>query len=183
MRLRSGRAVNDSGSHDGDMSVEQLTAEVEALKYEQARTQAELAALKLAQSESSSTSYSRGRPSVQVPAAVDNALEEQATASDMPENRRKSLAVVVTANMAVLDFLVERHDLLVAKGEFKHDPSLVQALEQGLSGVDGLPITSSRVMQLLEKQASARVVALTKQSAKASGGPSRSGGGSSNPPA
>ncbi|KAF6263848.1 hypothetical protein COO60DRAFT_1624430 [Scenedesmus sp. NREL 46B-D3] len=83
----------------------------------------------------------------------------------------------------VLDFLIERHDLLVAKGEFKHDPSLVQALEQGLSGVDGLPITSSRVMQLLEKQASARVVALTKQSAKASGGPSRSGGGSSNPPA
>ncbi|KAF6256385.1 hypothetical protein COO60DRAFT_1529794, partial [Scenedesmus sp. NREL 46B-D3] len=76
---------------------------------------------------------------------IRQALEEQATASDLPENRRKPLAVVVTANRAVLDFLVERHDLLVAKGEFKHDPSLVQALEQGLSGVDGLPITSSRV--------------------------------------
>ncbi|KAF6253856.1 hypothetical protein COO60DRAFT_1544618, partial [Scenedesmus sp. NREL 46B-D3] len=114
---------------------------------------------------------------------IQQAREEQATASDLPENRRKSLAVVVTANRAVLDFLVERHGLLVAQGEFKHEPSLLQALEHGLSGVDGLPITSSRVMQLLEKQASARVVALTKQSAKASGGPSRSGGGSSNPPA
>ncbi|KAF6249589.1 hypothetical protein COO60DRAFT_1630120 [Scenedesmus sp. NREL 46B-D3] len=114
---------------------------------------------------------------------IQQALEEQATASDLPENRRKSLAVVVTANRAVLDFLVERHNLLVAIGEFKHDPSLVQALEQGRSGVDGLPITSSHMIHLLEKQASAQVVALTKQSAKASGGPSRSGGGSSNPPA
>jgi hypothetical protein len=115
---------------------------------------------------------------------AQQALERLIRAGDIPEARRKSLAVVAAAQKAVLDFLIERHDLLVAKGEFKHDLSLLYALEQGLAGVEGLPIQSSgRVQQLLEKHASARVLALTQQSAKQSRGSSRWGTGSNNPPA
>ncbi|WIA17724.1 hypothetical protein OEZ85_009241 [Tetradesmus obliquus] len=107
---------------------------------------------------------------------AQQALEQLIRAADIPEARRKSLAVIAAAQKAVLDFLTERHDLLVAKGEFKHDPSLLHALEQGLAGVEGLPIQSGgRVQQHLEKLASARVLALTKQSAKQSGGSSRGG--------
>lgn len=256
MRLRSGRGINgsdsDTSSHDGVMDAEEIEARFQALQDENARLAAEVAALQLAKSEQGSSPYSRGRPAVQVPEALQNvpmlsqlsdiqhqpqnpvrrspqapdfiscidvecepgyiracragpavskeyseivaplasyrfdsqqALEQQVRASDIPEDRRKSLAVVVTALRAELDFIIDRHDLLVIKGEFKHDPCMVQALEQGLSGVEGLPISSSRVQQLLEKQSSARQVALTKQSAKQSGGPSRGGGGSSNPSA
>lgn len=115
---------------------------------------------------------------------AQQALDQLIRAADIPEARRKSLAVIAAAQKAVLDFLTERHDLLVAKGEFKHDPSLLHALEQGLAGVEGLPIQSSgRVQQHLEKLASARVLPLTKQSAKQSGGSSRGGTGSNNPPA
>lgn len=113
---------------------------------------------------------------------LQHALEQQCSAADIPEVRRKSLAVVMTGLQAVVEFVTERHDLLVAKGEFKHDPCLVQALEQSLAGVEGLPIVSSRVQQLLERQASARVLALTKQSAQRTAGPSRGSNGS-NPPA
>lgn len=257
MRLRSGRDVSDpnDSSPVGDMSnaPEELLAEVQTLRNENARILEELAALKLVQAGQGSASSSRGRPSVQAAEALANVpvlaklsdivhqpsnpvqrsaqapdsialidvecepgyirakqagaavareyaesnapllsylydaqqeLEKQIRAADIPEDRRKSLAVIAAALRAVLDFLIERHDLLVAKGEYKHSPGLVQALELGLAGVEGVPIHSSRVMQELQKHAAARVAALTKQSAKQSGGPSRSnGGGSSSPSA
>uniref|UniRef100_A0A383VXS6 Uncharacterized protein n=1 Tax=Tetradesmus obliquus TaxID=3088 RepID=A0A383VXS6_TETOB len=115
---------------------------------------------------------------------TQQALEQQIRASDIPEVRRKSLAVIAAAQRGLLDFLIERHDLLVAKGEFKHDPGLLHALEQGLAGVEGVPIQAEgRVHKMLQQHNSARVVALTKQSAKQSGGSGRGGTGSSNPPA
>ncbi|WIA37370.1 hypothetical protein OEZ86_014298 [Tetradesmus obliquus] len=68
-----------------------------------------------------------------------------------------------------------------------------QALEQqirasdipeGLAGVEGVPIQAEgRVHKMLQQHNSARAVALTKQSAKQSGGSGRGGTGSSNPPA
>lgn len=253
MRLRSGLGTNGSDSEaslqEGDM--EELSAQLQSLQNEHARLQADMAAL-VARSEPSSSTVSRGRPSVQVPEPLENvpvlvelkdiqhsaqnpvrrsarapdftslidvegepgyiracnagasvskeyaeivapllsyrfdsqlALEQQVRASDIPEPRRKSLAVVVAALRAELEFLTERHDLLVLKGVLKNDPSRVQALEQGLAGVEGLPVSSGRVQQMLEKQSSARVLALSKQSAKQSGGSSRGSGGSGNPSA
>lgn len=72
--------------------------------------------------------------------------------------------MVVSAVGQVVQFLHERRDLLVAKGEFKSDPNL--AVEMSLNGTDGLPIASSRVQQLLEKATYAQVAYLQKQSAK-----------------
>lgn len=104
---------------------------------------------------------------------ISAALQQQCSAADIPEDRRQSLAVLVSAQNLVVEFLHERRDLLVAKGEFKHDPSLVKAVEMGLNGTDGLPVSSSRVQQLLEKAAVAQVGYLHKQSAKQVAGSSK----------
>lgn len=253
MRLRSGRGANgsdsESSSHERDM--EELSAQLQSLRNENAMLQAQVAAL-AARSEPGSSTVSRGRPSVQVQEPLEDvptlaelgdiqhqglnpvrrsarapdftslidvegepgyiracnagaavakeyadivapllsyrydsqlALEQQVRASDIPEARRKSLAVVVAALRAELEFITERHDLLVLKGVLKNDPSRVQALEQGLAGVEGLPVSSGRVQQMLEKASVARVLALSKQSAKQAVGPNRSSGGSGNPSA
>jgi hypothetical protein len=104
---------------------------------------------------------------------IKAALAQQCSADDIPDARRQSLAVAVSALDQVVQFLHERRDLLVAKGEFKSDPYLVKAVEMGLNGTDGLPVSSSRVQQLLEKAAAAQVGYLHKQSAKQTAGPSR----------
>lgn len=97
---------------------------------------------------------------------IKAAFEQQCSADDVPETRRKSLSVPVSALGEVVDFLHARRDLLVTKGEFKNDPCLVKAVEMGLNGTDGLPITNSRVHDLLEKATASQVVYLQKQSAK-----------------
>ena len=74
--------------------------------------------------------------------------------------------MVVSAVDQVVQYLHERRDLLVAKGEFKNDPNLVKAVELSLGGTDGLPISSSRVQQLLKAATTAQVSYLQKHSAK-----------------
>jgi hypothetical protein len=104
---------------------------------------------------------------------IKAALVQQCSAEDIPVARRQSLAVAVSALTLVVQFLHERRDLLVTKGEFRSDPYLVKAVEMGLNGTDGVPISSSRVQQLLEKAAAAQVGYLHKQSAKHTAGPSK----------
>lgn len=93
-------------------------------------------------------------------------MQQQCSAVDIPEDRRKSLSVVVSAVEQVVQFLHERRDLLVTKGEFKNDPNLVKAVEMSLGGTDGLPISSTRVQQVLKSATTAQVGYLQKQSAK-----------------
>lgn len=68
---------------------------------------------------------------------IKAALQQQCSSSDIQDARMQSLAVLVSALDQVVQFLLERRDLLIAKGEFKSDPCLVKAVEMSLNGTDG----------------------------------------------
>jgi hypothetical protein len=73
-------------------------------------------------------------------------LETLVVADDIPEARRNGLKVGVGAVRGVLTFATSVLDLLKLKGEKRDCRELVQAVEDRLRGVAGIPIDSDLVL-------------------------------------
>jgi hypothetical protein len=93
-------------------------------------------------------------------------LVQQCNVQAVPEAERKGIAVGLTALDAVLEYSIERLDLLKLKGEKVSQPLLVEAVTELLEGPNQLPITSSSVKKAMERAAELHVAAAMKAATK-----------------
>ena len=98
-------------------------------------------------------------------------LERQCSSSDVPEERRKSIAVVLTHLREVLGYSTTQLDLLKLKGERANAPEVVDAVVQAVQGHHDLPISSPAVQAALTQVSHLSLLASMKAAAKAQSRP------------
>ena len=94
------------------------------------------------------------------------ALKVQISAQEIPAQRQPSLAVPVTANEHVLEYMLERRDLLIAKAEFKDQPGVAAAVGLALDGPSSTALRSERVQELVSQAHTMQLSAMVASAAK-----------------
>jgi len=97
-------------------------------------------------------------------------LKEQISATQLTEARRVSLAVPTTALEHVLEYMLERRDLLITKAEFKDQPGVATAVGLALDGPASTALSSSRVQELIAQAHTVQLTAMVNAQAKAKAG-------------
>lgn len=110
------------------------------------------------------TEYEVWAPAISYMYDALECLKEQvgAVQSSISEGRRQSLAVPVTA----LEYMLERRDLLMAKGIYKDNPGVAAAVGLALDGPSSTALVSSRVQEIVGQAHTMQLQQMVKAQAK-----------------